>query len=101
MKAKRCTECGKAMRLDKGALPNGVPYQRWVCACGESVLDMEQLHELAEAYKKWKRHHVKVSKWGGSLGIRIPKELVKQYKIKANDEVALIPEKHGMRIVST
>ncbi len=99
MNAKRCTECGKGMHPDEGVLPNGVPYRRWVCACGESILDMAQLQELAENYNDWKQSRAKVSRWGGSLGIRLPKALIKEHGIKAGDEVLLIPEKNGIRIM--
>ena len=60
---------------------------------------MKQLHEVAEKYRKMKKHTAKISKWGLSLGIRIPNELVKKYKLKPNEEVSIIPEKDGLRII--
>jgi antitoxin component of MazEF toxin-antitoxin module len=46
-----------------------------------------------------KRFNAKISKWGMSLGIRIPKELVKKYNFKDNEEVTMIPEKEGIKII--
>ena len=46
-----------------------------------------------------KRFHAKISKWGMSLGLRIPKELVKRYKFKDEEEVTMIPEKEGIKII--
>ncbi len=34
-------------------------------------------------------HFVKVSKWGESLGIRIPKEIVKKFGLSDGDKVRL------------
>ena len=60
---------------------------------------MGQLHEVAEQYRTLKRYNVKLSKWGLSLGIRIPKELVKRYDLKNDGEVSIIPEKKGIKIL--
>jgi antitoxin component of MazEF toxin-antitoxin module len=40
-----------------------------------------------------------VTRWGQSLGLRIPKVLAERYKFKANDEVALLPEKNSIKII--
>ena len=58
---------------------------------------MKQLHEVAERYRTLKTYRVKVSRWGGSVGIRLPRELAKHYHFK--DEVTLLPEKDGVRIL--
>jgi antitoxin component of MazEF toxin-antitoxin module len=46
-----------------------------------------------------KRFHAKISKWGMSLGLRIPKELVQKYNFKDEEEVTMIPEKEGIKII--
>ena len=38
---------------------------------------------------------MKVSKWGGSLAVRLPKELVEKLNISAGDEVRLISTSDG------
>jgi antitoxin component of MazEF toxin-antitoxin module len=60
---------------------------------------MSQLHDVAERYKEWKAHRAKVSRWGSSLGIRLPKELAAQYGIKEHDQLHFIPEKDGIKLV--
>ena len=100
MKKMKCTECGGVMHHARGEMPDGIPYERWDCSCGESVLDMNQLGKLAKRYREMKRHRVKVCKWGGSLGIRIPKALTEKYGIDSDDEMTIIPEKDGMRIIN-
>ncbi len=61
---------------------------------------MKQLHTVAEKYRKMKKYTAKLSKWGESVGFRIPKELLKQYKLKENAEISLIPEKKAIKIVT-
>lgn len=46
-----------------------------------------------------KRFHAKISKWGMSLGLRIPKELATKYHLKDDKKVTIIPEKEGMKII--
>ncbi len=80
--------------------PEGVEYKYFKCTkCGEEIVDMSQLHNVAEKYREMKRFHAKISKWGMSLGLRIPKELVQKYRFKDNEEVTMIPEKEGIKII--
>lgn len=97
---KKCSECGGKLEERTAFTPENVEYSYYKCAaCGEEVLNMQQLHKVAEQYRTLKRYQVKLSKWGLSLGIRIPRELVKQYKLKEEDEVVVIPDKKGIKII--
>ena len=79
---------------------NGVPYNYWSCEkCGREVLDMKQLEETARMYNKLKRYSVKISKWGDAVAFRVPKEIVKQQKLKVGNNVYIIPEKKGFKVV--
>lgn len=95
-----CTECGGQLQESTATTPEGIAYHFSRCKkCGEEVVDMKQLHAVAEQYRMLKKYHVKLSKWGLSLGIRIPKELVEKYHLKDDEEVAIVPEKKGLRII--
>ena len=97
---KKCSECKGQMKELKGKTPEGFEYRYYKCSkCGEEIVDMKQLHDVAQKYREMKRFHVKLSKWGMSLGVRIPKELVKRYHLRGDGEVTIVPEKEGMRIV--
>ena len=99
---KKCSECGKQMEEKKAFTPEGISYKYFKCSkCGEEIVDMKQLHEVAEQYRTIKLYHAKVTRWGQSLGLRIPKALAIKYQFKANDEVALIPEKNSIKIIPT
>jgi len=99
---KKCSECGQAMKELTTKTPENVTYSYYKCErCNEEIVDMSQLHEVAEQYRTLRKYQVKLSKWGLSLGLRIPKELVEKYHLKDEDEVAIIPEKKGIRIMTS
>ena len=95
-----CSSCRKIMTERVGKTPEGVTYKYYRCdSCGEEVLDMKQLHEVAERYRNMRKYRVKLSKWGLSFGLRIPKELVKTNKLDRTKEVEIIEEKVGFRVL--
>ena len=96
---KKCSECKEEMKEMKGRTPEGVEYKYYRCSkCGYEIVDMKQLHEVAEKYREMKRYHAKLTPWGKSLGLRIPKELAEKYKFKG--ERTVVPEDKGLRIVA-
>jgi hypothetical protein len=97
---KKCSECNGEMTELADKTPEGVSYRYFKCKkCDEEIVDMKQLHNVAQKYREMKRFSAKISKWGLSLGVRIPKELVKRYNFKDNEEVTILPEKEGIKIV--
>lgn len=97
---KKCSECQEKMTELVSHTPEGIEYKYFKCnKCGEEILDMKQLHNVAEKYREMKRYRAKLTRWGKSLGLRIPKELAKRYKMGDNEEVSLIPEKEGIKVI--
>ena len=97
---KTCSECKGKMVEKSDKTPEGVEYKFFKCSkCGEEILDMKQLHNVAKRYRTMKKYHAKLSKWGLSLGVRIPKELVSKYSLSDEEEVSIIPEKKGILII--
>ena len=91
---KICSECKEKMNEMKATTPEGVDYKYHKCGkCGEEIVDIKQLHNVAEKYRVMKRYRVKLSKWGLSLGVRIPKDLVNKYKLSDDKEVSIVPGK--------
>lgn len=96
-----CPKCAGKMVEKKGMTPEGVGYAYSLCGkCGEEIVNMKQLHAVAQQYRETKRYTAKISKWGDSLAVRIPKELAKKYNMKQNGEVTLIPEKEAIKIIA-
>src|SRR3989338_7266307 len=97
---KKCAECRGEMRELSAKTPDGVAYSYFKCGkCGEEVLSMSQLHVVAGKYREMRRYHAKLSKWGQSLGLRIPKELAKRYNFKNEKGVTIVPEEGGIKII--
>ena len=97
----KCSECNGTMQELTDKTPENAAYSYYKCnKCGEEIVNMKQLHSVAEQYRSLKKYQVKLSKWGLSLGLRIPKELVEMYHLKDEEEVAIIPEKKGIRIIT-
>lgn len=97
---KHCSACGGTFKNLTSKTPDGIAYSYSKCVtCGEEILGMKQLHDIAFKYRFLKKYHVKLTKWGLSLGMRIPKEVVQRYHLKDNAELILIPEEEGLRLV--
>jgi len=95
-----CSKCKIKMEVKTSLDKKGISYEYFYCnKCKDSFLDMKQLHAVAEKYRTMKRLNAKLSKWGVSLGVRIPKELVERYKLKDKTEVTFIPEDGSIRII--
>ena len=98
---KKCAECSGEMKEFEAKTPEGVTYSYCKCNnCGEEIVDMKQLHLVADKYRTMKKYSAKLSQWGLSLGLRIPKELVKKYNLKREKEVMIVPEKGGIKIIA-
>lgn len=80
-----------------------VPFQAYRCGkCGEELLDMKQLKELATKYRQLRRaKEITFTKWGNSLAIRIPQEFVKELHIKEGSHALLKRSESGLEIVAT
>ena len=98
----KCTKCSGKMTEKTDTTPEGFEYKYYKCSeCGEEIVTMPQLHEVAGKYRTMKKYSAKLSKWGESIALRIPKELAKSYGLKEDEEVSLIPEKKAIRIVAS
>ncbi len=98
---KTCAECKGKMVERKKKMPEGIEYSYHHCTtCGDEILDMDQLHNVAEQYRMLKRYQVTLSQWGMSVGLRIPKDLADHYNFTPKSRVVLIPEKKGILILN-
>ena|SRR3989338_8827222 len=97
---KTCSECKGKMEERQDKTPEGVGYSYYKCEkCGEEILNMEQLHKVAEKFRLMKRYNAKLTKWGESIGLRIPKVIAEKYNFKSDEEVLIIPEEKGIKII--
>jgi len=96
----KCHQCKVKMGKVKGKM-NGVEYEFFKCKkCGEELLDMQQLKELGKKHKKMRTSkEVTFAKWGNSLAIRIPKDIVDEFHLSPGKEAVLFKDKEGIRII--
>jgi len=99
----KCPTCKKGNMTKKNKVmeDDGIGYEVYRCnKCGEEVLDMYQLRDLAIKYRKWRKaKEITFSKWGNSLAVRIPSEIAEKFKIKEGRKGTLTEDKEGIRII--
>ncbi|MEW6295271.1 MAG: hypothetical protein AB1467_03160 [Candidatus Diapherotrites archaeon] len=80
---------------------DGIKFRTFKCPkCGEELMDMKQLNELAEKYRELKKaEKVKFSKWGNSIAVRIPKTLGKGLGIIPGKHALMLKEKDCLKIL--
>ena len=68
--------------------------------CGEEIMTMQQLKVLANKYRKLRKaKEITFSKWGNSIAIRIPRDIVEEYQITSGKQGILTKDKEGIRII--
>ena len=98
----KCPTCqGKMERIKDVIEKDGVGFDAFRCAdCGEEIMDMKQLSALAQKYRKLRKaKDITFAKWGNSIAVRIPSEIVEEYSIKPGKHGLLTKEKEGIRII--
>ncbi|MEK6826572.1 MAG: AbrB/MazE/SpoVT family DNA-binding domain-containing protein [Nanoarchaeota archaeon] len=80
---------------------DGVEFEAFKCgSCGEEIMNMKQLKLLAQKYRKLRQaKEITFSKWGNSIAVRIPTEIVNEYRIKSGKQGILTKDKEGIRII--
>ncbi len=98
----KCPYCKVEMQSIKGLFgPERIEYEGRRCPkCAEELMSMEQLKELGDKYKIWRKSaRITFSKWGNSIGVRVPKEIVTALHIKPGATALVTREKHAIKIV--
>ncbi|MEK6951915.1 MAG: hypothetical protein AABX29_02765 [Nanoarchaeota archaeon] len=82
---------------------DGISFEAFRCpSCGEEIMNMKQLKSLANKYRKIRKaKEVIFSKWGNSIAVRIPSDIVEEYKIKSGKQGILTKDKEGIKIIPT
>ncbi len=98
----KCKICGGSVEVKKGVMEeDGVEYEYFRCSkCSEEYLNMDQLEKVAVEYRKLKdAKEVTFQKWGNSIAVRIPKEIVNAFNISSGKHGKLIKESDGLKII--
>ena len=99
----RCPVCrkGKMEKVKEVMEKDGIGFEAFRCAdCGEEIMTMKQLGALTQKYRKLRRaKEITFAKWGNSIAVRIPSEIVEEFSIKPGKHGLLTKEKEGIRII--
>ena len=101
----KCPTCQKGtMEKMKDIIEqDGVEFDAFKCTeCGEEIMTMKQLKVLAGKYRKLRdAKDITFAKWGNSIAVRIPSEIVEQYNISPGKHGTLTKDKEGIKIIPT
>lgn len=96
MNMSKCPECGKTLKKEKREISPGVYSNVEVCpTCEEEWLDENEYEKLRALFKR------KVFRVGGSLAIRLPKEVVDAVGITDGDNLKITTKAHKIIIETT
>lgn len=99
----KCPFCNKGtMEVIKDIMEqDSIEFEAYRCPhCREEVMDMQQLKSLATKYRKLKKaKEVTFAKWGNSIAVRIPHEIVSEYRITSGKQGIITKEKEGIKII--
>lgn len=98
----KCPICNGKMKKAKDNMEqDNIEFEAFKCGkCGEELMDMKQLKSLANKYRKL-RHakEITFAKWGNSIAIRIPSEIVEEYHIVSGRNGIITTDKEGIKII--
>lgn len=101
----RCPVCKKGVmeKVEDVIEQDDIKFEAFGCSsCGEKIVDMKQLEVLADKYRKLRKsREVTFAKWGNSIAIRIPSEVVEEYDIASGKHAILTFDKRGIKITPT
>ncbi len=101
----KCPTCQKGIMEKKKDVieEDGIEYEAYKCKdCGEEIMTMKQLKVLASKYRKLRKaKEITFAKWGNSIAVRIPSDIVEEYRISVGKHGSLTKDKEGIRIIPT
>jgi hypothetical protein len=99
----KCPVCnkGKMEKVKDVIKQDGVIFDAFKCnICGEEIITMPQLKVLANKYRKLRESkEVTFAKWGNSIAVRIPRDIVDELQIRSGKQGILTKDKKGIRII--
>lgn len=99
----KCPTCLKeTMELVKDTMEQDeVDFDAYRCSkCGEEIMTMKQLKVLAGKYRVLRKaKEVTFAKWGNSIAVRIPSDIVEEYGFDVGKHGLLKKDKEGIKII--
>lgn len=101
----KCPICqkGEMKKIKEIIKQDKIEFEAFKCSiCNEELMNMKQLKSLANKYRQLRKaKEITFAKWGNSIAVRIPNEIVEEYKITSGKQGILIKNKEGIKIIPT
>lgn len=102
MATKKCPQCKTSLEKVKFDIGYGVEVESLHCRkCGFNITEDNRLKTAISSLREQMSKEVKIVKVGTGLGVRLPNEVVKSYKLKKGEEIILKPEFDGIKLVTS
>lgn len=101
MANKKCPQCKKSLEKVKFDIGYGVEVESLHCKkCGFNITENNRLKTAISTLREQMSKEIKIIKVGTGLGVRLPNEVVKNYKLKKGEEIIIKPELDGIKLVT-
>ena len=101
----KCTICQKGTmeKVKEIMEQDGIEFEAYKCSkWGEEIMTMKQLKVLANKYRTLRNaKNITFAKWGNSIAVRIPSDIIEQYNISPGKHGTLTKDKEGIKIIPT
>ena len=102
MAAKKCPQCRTSLEKVKFDIGYGVEVESLHCKkCGFNIKENNRLKTAISSLREQMSKEIKIVKVGTGLGVRLPNEVVKSYKLKKGEEIVIKPELDGIKLVTS
>jgi len=101
MTKKTCPQCKVLMQKMQYEIGYGIDVESYHCQeCGFNVTEDKHLQPALKALRLKLQKEIKLVQVGNGIGVRIPNELAKSYKLKKGEAITLKPEDDGIKLVT-
>ena len=102
MATKKCPQCKTSLEKVKFDIGYGIEVESLHCnKCGFNITENNRLKTAISTLREQMSKEIKIVKVGTGLGVRLPNEVVKNYKLKRGEEIIIKPELDGIKLVTT
>ena len=92
----KCPECGSILKKERREISPGIYAEVEVCSkCEDEWIDEKEYERLHALFRR------KIFKIGGSLAVRIPKEIVDAIGLHDGDDLSITKDKNKIIIEPT
>ncbi len=96
----KCNDCGKEMERKEDLEFNQHEVSGWKCKCGEEIYDSEEVQKVLMLNKlKKKDIKAKLGRVRSNLILRLPKDVEETFGFEKGEEVQLVIEDDGVKVL--